>query len=85
MRRMPSGRSMQFKPITGVLLAVAVICVVIGIVYLVTAADNLPSIFPGHAAHATRHHVKHGIAFFALAAVAVIGAWFTTAPSGDSG
>ena len=53
----------------------------LGVVYLATAADKLPSLFPGHEAHATRHHVKHGIAMFGLAALVLVGAWFTTAPS----
>lgn len=69
------------RPLAWLLIAVAVIFVVIAIVYLVTAANALPSFFPGHTANATKHHTKHGIAALAVAAVALIGAWFTTAPA----
>jgi hypothetical protein len=78
---MAGGRSVEFKPITALLLAVAAVCVIVGVIYFVSPADKLPAFFPGHAAHATKHHVKHGIAMFGLAVLALIGAWFTTAPS----
>ncbi|MBV8979611.1 MAG: hypothetical protein JO086_01805 [Acidimicrobiia bacterium] len=71
----------QMRPLTWLLIAVAIVFVVIAIVYLVTAANALPSFFPGHSAHATKHHTKHGLAALAVAAVALIGAWFTTAPA----
>lgn len=71
----------QMRPLTWLLIAVAVVFVVIAVVYLVTAANALPSFFPGHAAHATKHHTKHGLAALAVAVVALIGAWFTTAPA----
>jgi hypothetical protein len=50
-------------------------------VYLVTPANQLPSVLPGHTAHATRKHTKHGLAALGVAVVALIGAWFTTAPA----
>ena len=62
-------------------LAVGIAFVALGLVYLTTAADKLPSLLPGHEAHVTRHHVKHGIAMFGLAVIAWVGAWFTTAPA----
>ena len=65
---------------TVLFVVIAIVFVIIGIVYLTTAADKLPSLMPGHEAHVTRHHTKHGLAAFAVAAVALIGAWFTTAP-----
>ena len=71
----------QMRPLTWLLIAVAVVFVVIAVVYLVTAANALPSFFPGHAAHVTKHHTKHGLAALAVAVVALIGAWFTTAPT----
>lgn len=71
----------QMRPLTWLLIAVAVVLVVIAIVYLVTPANQLPSVFPGHTAHATRHHTKHGLAALGVAVVALIGAWFTTAPA----
>jgi hypothetical protein len=38
----------------------------------------LPSFFPGHAAHNTKIHLKHGIAALAVGVITLIGAWFTT-------
>jgi hypothetical protein len=67
--------------LTWLLLAVAVIFVVLAVVYFVTPADQLPSVLPGHDAHVTRHHTKHGIAMLGLAVLSCVGAWFTTAPA----
>ncbi len=75
---------MRIRPATIGLLALAVLLVVVGVVYVTTTAGNLPAFFPGHAAHSTHHHVKHGLAAFTLALVTLIGAWFTTAPERSS-
>jgi amino acid permease len=72
---------MRFRPVTALCLTIAVICVVIAVVYFTRTADGLPSFFPGHQRGVTRHHTKHGIAFLVLAALAVVGAWFSTAPA----
>jgi amino acid permease len=77
---MSSAKKATFKPITGVCIAVAVVCVVIAMVYFTRSADALPSFFPGHQAGVTRHHTKHGIAFLGLAVLALVGAWMTSAP-----
>ena len=69
------------RPLTWLLIAVAIVFVVIAVVYFVTAANQLPSFFPGHTAHATKHHTKHGLAALGVAVLALIGAWFTTAPA----
>jgi amino acid permease len=76
-----SAPRFQMKPLTWLLLAVAVVFVILAVVYFVTPANQLPSVLPGHAAHVTRHHTKHGIAMLGLAVLACIGAWFTTAPA----
>jgi amino acid permease len=68
------------RPLTWLLIAVAVVFLVLAVVYFVTPANQLPSVLPGHTAHASRHHTKHGVAALAVAVVALIGAWFTTAP-----
>jgi hypothetical protein len=75
-----ASREVQVRPLTVVLIVVAVLCVLAGVYYVVTPAKDLPAFVPGHLAHATRHHVKHGLAMFMLAAAALVGAWFTTAP-----
>jgi len=49
--------------------------VTIGVVYLTHTAGALPSMFPGHQAGSTHHHIKHATAMFGLAVVSWIGAW----------
>jgi hypothetical protein len=63
-----------------VLVIVAILLVCGGVYYLATPAKNLASFVPGHETGSTHHHIKHGIAMFGLAVLALIGAWFTTAP-----
>ena len=78
---MSTAPRFQMRPLTWLLVALAVAFVVIAVVYLVTPANQLPSVLPGHTAHATRHHTKHGLALLGLAVLALVGAWFTTAPA----
>ena len=78
---MPTQSRIQMRPLTWLLIAVAVVFVAIAIVYFVTPANNLPSVFPGYSKAVTRHHTKHGLAMLGLAVVALVGAWFTTAPA----
>jgi amino acid permease len=77
---MSTRPQIKMRPLTWLLIAVAVVFLVLAVVYFVTPANQLPSVFPGHTAHASRHHTKHGVAALAVAVVALIGAWFTTAP-----
>jgi len=74
-------RKVVMKPITWVLIALAVVFVVVAVVYFTTSAADLPSFFPGHQAGSTKTHTKHGIAMLGLAVVSLVGAWMTTAPS----
>src|SRR5262249_1866563 len=76
----PYMANVKIRPLTIVCLVLAGLFVLGGIYYLVTPAHSLPSFVPGHEAHVTRHHVKHGLALFGLAVIALIGAWFTTTP-----
>ena len=68
------------RPATIALIAVAVVLCVIAAVYVVLTADALPSFFPGHEAGLTTHHIKHAVAFVGLAVLALVAAWFTSAP-----
>ncbi len=70
----------KIRPWTIVLIVIAAVFVAAGVYYLVTPAHDLAAFVPGHDAHGTNHHIKHGIAMFGLAALALIGAWFTTTP-----
>ena len=71
----------QIKPLTWVLIGVAIVFAILAVIYFVTAANQLPSFFPGYSKAVTRHHTKHGLVMLGLAVVALIGAWFTTAPA----
>jgi hypothetical protein len=75
-----ASSTVKVRPLTVVLIVLAVFFVAAGIYYFVTPAHSLASFVPGHEAHGTNHHIKHGIAMIGLAVVALIGAWFTTAP-----
>jgi hypothetical protein len=74
-------RRVQFRPLTALLILVGIAFLALAIVYFTVTADGLPSFFPGHKMGSAHHHVKHGLAMAALAIVAWIGAWFSTAPS----
>jgi hypothetical protein len=77
-------RNVQIRPWTVVLLVLGVVFVALGIMYFATSARDLPNFVPGHQSGATKRHVKHGLAMLGLAALALIGAWFTTSPDSDS-
>jgi hypothetical protein len=70
----------RLRPLTAVLIAVGIVFIILAIVYFTTAASSLPSFMPGHQAGLSHHHTKHGLAMIALAVLAWIGAWFSTAP-----
>lgn len=72
--------AIKIRPLTILFLVIAAACTAAGIYYFVTPAHSLPAFVPGHEAHGTNHHIKHGIAMIGLAVLALIGAWFTTAP-----
>ena len=72
--------NVRIRPLTIGLVLLAAVLVAIGVVYFTKTAAELPGFFPGHAAHSTRHHLKHGVAMITLALLALGAAWFTTAP-----
>ena len=74
-------KRMQVRPATIACLGVAIILLIVAGIYIAETADALPGFFPGHEAGSSAHHVKHAIAFVGLAVLAVIGAWFTSAPT----
>ena len=59
-------------------VVVGLVLVAIGIVYWVEPAHSLPSFFPGHDAHSTTHHLKHGLAAFLVGLACLAFAWFQT-------
>jgi hypothetical protein len=81
---MPAERKIVMRPLTWVLIALAVVFVIAAVVYFTTTATHLPSFVPGHQAGSTKTHTKHGLVMLGLAVVALIGAWFTTAPRDEA-
>ena len=77
----PRAKSLQFRPLTWLLIAVGLAFVALAIVYFADTAAALPSWLPGHQRGSAHHPTKHGIAAAALAIVSWIGAWFTTTPT----
>jgi len=66
-------------------VALGVLLIVVAVIYFVTAAHSLPSLFPGHvsasSSEANHHHTKHGIAALVVALACFAFAWFATGPS----
>jgi uncharacterized membrane protein HdeD (DUF308 family) len=59
-----------------VLILLGVVLLVIGAVYFVVPADQLPSFMPGHEDGVARVHTKHGIvSAFAGVVLLVAGIW----------
>ena len=78
---MPDSPRFVVRPLTIVLIVVAVACAGVGVMYLATPAGQLPSFVPGHLAGSAHHHTTHALLMFGLAVLSLIGAWFTTNPS----
>jgi hypothetical protein len=74
-------RRVKIRPLTVVLIVVALACFAVAVYYAVTPADQLAGIFPGHDAGSTHHHTKHALGAAAVGLAVLVGAWFTTAPS----
>jgi hypothetical protein len=64
--------------VTAVLAVLGLLLIVVAVIYFAEPADKLPAFFPGHAAHVTRAHVKHGVAALVVGLVALAGAWFSS-------
>ncbi len=77
---MAAQRRLVMRPATWLLIGLAVVLIAVAVVYFTTTATNLPAFFPGHQSGLTKTHYKHGLIFLGFAALALIGAWFTTGP-----
>ena len=73
--------TVKIRPLTVLLFVATVVLAVIGFLYFTKTAANLPAFLPGHLAHSTHKHVKHGMVAVTLAVVALVGAWVSTAPA----
>jgi hypothetical protein len=64
-----NSRQSQYLLIAAILAVLGVLALIGGIVYLTTAANKLPSFFPGHMAHLKDKRTKRGTAGIVVAAV----------------
>jgi hypothetical protein len=78
-----TDRRVVMRPLTWALIVLALVLFAVAVVYFTTAAKDLPAFFPGHTTGSTKTHTKHGLVFVGLGVIALIGAWFTTAPKDD--
>jgi hypothetical protein len=68
----------RISPIGWLLIALGLVSVVIGVIYLTTTAANLPSFIPGHVAHAdSGKYKKRAVASIAVALAAFAGVYYT--------
>jgi uncharacterized membrane protein HdeD (DUF308 family) len=70
----------QRRVVAAAAAIVGIILIVIAVIYFVEPAHSLPSILPGREAGSNHHHAKHGIAALLVGIVALILAWFQSAP-----
>ncbi len=73
------GRSSGRLAAAVILGIVAIVCFVVGIIYIAEPAKSLPSVIPGHLAGSTGHHPLHIVAALILGVVFLVGAWFALA------
>jgi len=73
----------RIRPLTVLLVLVAIAALAAAVIYFTKSAHELPSFFPGHAPHSKLHHVKDGAALTVLAVLALVGASFTTGRRDD--
>lgn len=63
---------------------IGLLLLVLAIYYWMTPAEALPSFLPGHEAGVSAVHVKHGLAAGILGLLALIFAWFESAPKREA-
>ena len=79
---MATSTNFRVRPLTILLIVVALVFIAAGVIYLTQPAHALPGFLPGHQAGVARKHTKHGLASFGVAVVALLGAWLTTGTGG---
>lgn len=70
----------QTKKSAGIAIAIGIVLLILAGVYWALPAGSLPAFLPGHEANSPDHHVKHGLAAFALGVFCFVLAWFQTGP-----
>jgi len=59
-----------------VLYVLGIVLIVVGAIYLVLPADQLPSFFPGHETGLTRIRLKHGLLSGGVGVVLLAAGWW---------
>jgi len=68
------------RVLSGAAVVVGIALIVVAIIYWVEPASSLPSVFPGHDAASSTHHIKHGIAALVVGLALFAFAWFNSGP-----
>ena len=74
-----AGRSSGRTILAVILGIIALLFIVVGIIYITTPADSLPSFIPGHIAGSTGHHPLKATGSIVVGIVFAVGAWFALA------
>ena len=64
--------------LTALAVVAGLALIALAIVYWAEPGGSLPSGIPGHETGSGHHHVKHGIAAFAVGLACLVYAWFQT-------
>jgi hypothetical protein len=68
------------RALSALALLVGLALLVVAVIYMAEPARSLPGFFPGHAAHSSHHHVKHGIVAGVVGLALIVLAWFQSGP-----
>lgn len=72
-----SGTRSSGRLVGGVVVAiVGILLVIVGIIYLTTAAGSLPSFIPGHLAGSTGHHPLRAGGTIVIGLILLVLAWW---------
>jgi hypothetical protein len=77
----PDTQRFVIRPLTIVLIVVGVLLLVVALIYLTVPAGSLPGFVPGNEAGSDHHHTTHALVAAGLGLLALVGAWFSTAPA----
>ncbi len=67
--------------LAAVAVVIGIVLILVGVIYLVQNAHDIPSFFPGHSSQpSSHHHAKHGIAAILVGLACFAFAWFRTGP-----
>ncbi|GAC1387626.1 MAG: hypothetical protein NVS1B7_0300 [Candidatus Saccharimonadales bacterium] len=61
-----------------ILVLLALVSLAVAFIYFSKTAGSLPSYLPGYTQYSVHKHTKHGLAFFGLGLLLLLGAWMAS-------